>query len=333
MLKITGWKLVSQILLSVSIVYLGVLGVRMIAWGKISLVLPTFSCYYLDNRIASCFIRSLQEALTGGWKSGYTTLIVPTVMFVVLGAIFGRSWCSWVCPMGFIQDLFTRIRAFFKVRYHALSEKHKTATEITKWGIVSLLVLISLGIGIPAFFLIAFQYDLNFPFCQICPDRQISPMLIGKFNQVLKVDSGISTLTTVMGYLGIGTFVFFVMTTSFIRRMWCRLCPMGALLGLLNKVSFLSLHKEVKRCTKCGICQRSCPVQVQEVYEEKKKARIDPHACTLCYRCVEMCPEDKALQVRFLRWPIVSSKYKRFLKSGAVKVSNCKRRSLGEKQQ
>jgi ferredoxin-type protein NapH len=107
---------------------------------------------------------------------------------------------------------------------------------------------------------------------------------------------------------------------------------MGALLGLLNKVSFLSLHKEAKRCTKCGICQRSCPVQVKEVYEEKNKERIDPHDCTLCYRCVEMCPEDQALQARFLRWPIVSSKYKRFAKSAAVKAINCKRRNIGEQQ-
>jgi ferredoxin-type protein NapH len=331
MLKITRWKLASQIILALAIVYLGALGVRMIAWDKISLVLPTLSCYYLDNRIASCYIRSLQEALTGGWKSGYANLIIPTLMFLVLGLVFGRSWCSWVCPLGFIQDLFIRIRKFLRIGYYNLSEKLKDVSSFVKWSVVILLVSISLAIGIPTFFLKAYQYDLIYPFCQICPDRQISPLLIGKFNQSLKVDD-ISSITTVMSYLAIGIFLFFLVTTSFIRRMWCRLCPMGAILGLLNKISFLSLHKEVKRCTKCGICQRSCPVQVKEVYEEKKKERIDPHDCTLCYRCVEMCPEAKALQVRFLKWPIVSSKYTRFLKSGAVKVVNCKRRNISEKQ-
>jgi ferredoxin-type protein NapH len=321
MLKITRWKLASQIILALGIVYLGALGIRMIAWGKVSLVLPTLSCYYLDNRIASCYLRSLQEALTGGWKSGYLILIVPTLMVLVLGLLFGRSWCSWVCPLGLIQDLFTFIRKQLRIGFYTLSDGLKQSSAITKWFLVFALVLLSLSIGIPTFFMKAFQYDLIYPFCQICPDRQISPLLIGKFNQALKVDD-ISGITTVMSYLAIGIFFFFLITTSFIRRMWCRLCPMGALLGLLNKVSFLSLHKEVKRCTKCGICLRSCPVQVKEVYEEKKKTRIDPHDCTLCYRCVEMCPEHKALQIRFLKWSIISSKYTRFIKSGAVKVSN-----------
>jgi ferredoxin-type protein NapH len=329
MQKITRWKLGVQIILSLLIVYLGVLGVRMIAWGNISLTLPTLSCYYLDNRIASCYLRSLQEALTAGWKSGYANLIIPTVMFLVLGLIFGRSWCSWVCPLGLIQDLFIRIRKWLKISYYSLSEKLNQVSSLVKWTTVITLVALSLAIGIPTFFLKAYQYDLIYPFCQICPDRQISPLLIGKFNQVLRVDS-ISDITRWMSYLAIATFFFFIVTTAFIRRMWCRLCPMGALLGFLNKVSFLSLRKDGERCTKCGICLRSCPVQVKEVYEEKERERIDPIDCTLCYRCVEMCPEENALQAKFLRWPIVSSKYKRFIKSSAVKVSNCKRRSLSE---
>jgi ferredoxin-type protein NapH len=331
MLKITRWKLGAQIILALIIVYLGALGVRMIAWGKISLVLPTFSCYYLDNRVASCYIRSLQEALTGGWKSGYANLIIPTLMFLVLGLLFGRSWCSWVCPLGLIQDLFIRIRKYLRIGYYSLSEKLKLSSSLTKWSIVIILISLSLAIGIPTFFLKAFQYDLNYPDCQICPDRQISPLLIGKFRQVLRVDD-ISNITTVMSYLAIGTFFFFLLTTSFIRRMWCRLCPMGAILGLLSKVSFLSLRKEVKRCTKCGICQRSCPMQVKEVYEEKERERIAPNDCILCFRCVEMCPEDDALKASFFKFPIFRSRFNRFVKSGAVRVTNCKRRKLGEQK-
>jgi polyferredoxin len=107
--------------------------------------------------------------------------------------------------------------------------------------------------------------------------------------------------------------------------MWCRLCPLGALLGFLNKFSFLSLRKEGKRCTKCGICLRSCPVQVREVYEEKVKQRVTPDECILCFRCVEMCPEKDALKASFFKLPIVSSSFKRFIKSTAVKVNEKQR--------
>ncbi len=328
-MKITRLKLVAQIILSLTVIYLGYLGVRMIEWNKITLALPTLSCHYLTERIASCYIYSVQDLLNGGWKVKYANLIVPTIGFIILGLLFGRAWCAWVCPIGFIQDLFTRIRNALKLSHYNLSENLKQAAVITKWFFVLALITICIGIGIPNFFLKAYQYDLILPFCQICPGKQIFPLLAGRFNEFLPVVT-ISSLSTVMSYLAIISFVFYAVTTAFIRRMWCRLCPMAIFLGYLNKISFLSLRKEGKRCTKCGICLRACPVQVEEVYEEKEKERIDPSNCILCFRCVEMCPEKDALKIGFFKFPLAVSTYKRFLKSTEIKVTNCKRRNPGE---
>ena len=321
MLKITRLKFFVQIIFFLLIVYVGYLGVRMIEWKNIPLVLPTLSCYYTDHRIASCFIRSLQEGLSAGWKVGYTNVLAPIILLLIFGLIFGRAWCSWVCPLGFIQDLFIRIRKILKIGYYNLSENLKQVSVLIKWLFVIAILFIAMGIGIPHFFLKEYQYDLITPFCQICPSKQIFPCVEGRFNEMLTVDTIGGTLSTVMSYLAIGIFIFYLLTTSFIRRLWCRLCPMGAVLGLCNRFSFLSLRKEGKRCTKCGVCQRSCPVQVTEVYEEKKKEKIASSDCTLCFRCVEMCPEKDALKVGLFKFPIARSKYKRFLKSSAVRVS------------
>jgi ferredoxin-type protein NapH len=331
MLKITRLKLFVQIIFFILIVYVGYLGVRTIEWKNITLVLPTLSCYYTDHRIASCFLRSLQEGLSAGWKVGYSNLLAPIILLVVFGLIFGRSWCSWVCPLGFIQDLFTSIRKFLKISYYNLPGNLKQASVFVKWFFVIGILFFAMGIGIPNFFLKEYQYDLVTPFCQICPSKQIFPLVEGRFKEMLTMDT-ISSLSTVMSSLAIGIFIFYLLTTSFIRRLWCRLCPMGAILGLFNRFSFLSLRKEGKRCTKCGVCQRSCPVQVTEVYEEKKKEKIAAAECTLCFRCVEMCPEKDALKVGFFKFPIATSKYKRFLNSSAVRVSNCKRRIPSENQ-
>jgi ferredoxin len=66
------------------------------------------------------------------------------------------------------------------------------------------------------------------------------------------------------------------------------------------------------------------------VYEEKKKEMVTTIDCTLCMRCVEMCPENRALKAKFFKWDIVTSKYRRFIKSGAVIPSSVKRRKLSE---
>jgi ferredoxin-type protein NapH len=325
MLKITRWKLVSQIVFFLIIVYLGYLGVRMIQWHNFILVLPTLSCHFLDQRVANCFIYVVQDLLGSGWKTRYVTLILPVICFLILGLIFGRAWCSWVCPIGFIQDMFSRIRKYLNFGYYPLSDNLKQTSVSVKWFLILALIFISIGIGIPNFFMRAYQYDLILPFCQICPGKQIYPMLGGRINQVLKVDT-ISTLTMVMGYLAIISFIFYVVTTAFIRRLWCRICPIAIFLGYMNKISFLTLRKDGKRCTKCGICLRSCPVQVKEVYEEKEKERIDPSTCILCYRCVEMCPEKDALKIGFLKYSFWPSTFTRFLKSTAIKITKGKRR-------
>jgi hypothetical protein len=94
MLKITTLKLGSQIVCFLLIIYLGYLGVKLIEWHKIALVLPTLSCYYTDHRIAQCTLRALEEGLSAGWMVGYTNLIPTVVLFLILGLVFGRSWCS-----------------------------------------------------------------------------------------------------------------------------------------------------------------------------------------------------------------------------------------------
>jgi polyferredoxin len=90
----------------------------------------------------------------------------------------------------------------------------------------------------------------------------------------------------------------------FLRRFWCRFCPTGASLAIVNKfkafkrVPALYIDKEEEKCTKCGICKRVCPLQVTEVYEQKG-GKINTSMCMLCFRCVEMCPYEDCLKVKF----------------------------------
>jgi Polyferredoxin len=98
-------------------------------------------------------------------------------------------------------------------------------------------------------------------------------------------------------------FVVLVLAASFkVRRFWCRFCPTGISAGALNRLQFfrwvplLRLNKKGAKCTKCGICQRVCPVQVTEVYENKD-GDIHTTMCTLCLRCLEMCPENNCLSL------------------------------------
>jgi ferredoxin len=114
--------------------------------------------------------------------------------------------------------------------------------------------------------------------------------------------------TTGVPTLGVTVLGFFFVATFVVRKFWCRVCPVGAINSFFNKHSLLTLQKDGDKCTKCRICLRSCPMDIEEIYEEKGKTNISSKECIHCYRCVELCPEEDCLSVAFLEKRVIRSK-------------------------
>jgi polyferredoxin len=89
----------------------------------------------------------------------------------------------------------------------------------------------------------------------------------------------------------------------FIRRVWCRFCPTGSSLAVVNRFKgfgwapLVHIEKDETKCTKCGVCKRVCPLQVTDVYEQKG-GKIKTSQCMVCARCAEMCPYEGTLKVK-----------------------------------
>jgi ferredoxin len=114
-------------------------------------------------------------------------------------------------------------------------------------------------------------------------------------------NTGVPTLSVfVLGFFFVGSF--------FVRKFYCRICPVGAINSVFNKHSLLTLQKDGDKCTKCRICLRSCPMDIEEIYEEKGKTNISSKECIHCYRCVELCPEEDCLSVAFMEKRVMRSK-------------------------
>jgi polyferredoxin len=295
---------------------------------------PFLACYYPCGRTVTCALWELQTYIypflntERGWgveyiTSGVARLAIIVGMLVLSSLLLGRLWCGWVCPFGLYHDVLTYFRRRLKIKRVDFSEKFNKYLHQLSYVILAAMLIISMifaSYAITGTQLIpgtepggfVFTY-LATPFCTVCP---MKPLCLLLQNQVgILQTQWILSGTSFMGsfyHLGrdltsINIIILIAVTALafFVRRFWCRICPMGGLLALFNRVppfkwvSAVRLDKTAEKCTKCGICKRVCPTQVTEVYEQKE-GDVMTAQCIGCLRCVEMCPQDDALKFKFV---------------------------------
>jgi len=311
-MRVATLRLIVQAALLALLVYAGLFGMRRLMVAGVEPTLPTLSCEY-GRPIAKCFVYDLEYLLSRDASRHYRGLVEPLLFFVGLGLVFGRSWCGWACPLGFVQDLATRLRERLRGPHWILSPRLRTGLLVAANVILVTFLLLALLMGWPSSRLYALRNDLFRPYCLICPSKQLSPLLTGQWGGFLHIDP-YSRVTIGMSWLGIAVFLAVVALMWFVPRIWCRLCAMGLLMrhAQLNALSVLSLRKDVVRCTGCGNCSRACPVGIREVWLEREADDATRPDCVLCLRCVEACPEDDVLRAQLLQRPIFASSYRYF---------------------
>jgi polyferredoxin len=90
--------------------------------------------------------------------------------------------------------------------------------------------------------------------------------------------------------------IFMLVLGIFIDRAWCRyLCPLGGLIGLFGRVGLSQIERNADTCIDCNRCTRACPLNI----DVANKVAVNDLDCNTCLKCVEVCPVDKTLDLRF----------------------------------
>lgn len=229
---------------------------------------PGMNCYSCPGALGSCPIGALQSTLS---SREYKISLYVFGLISLFGVIFGRFICGFLCPFGLIQDLLFKISFVKKVR--------KLKGEKFLRGI-RFLILAVFVIILPLF--IIDITGLGKPwFCKyICPVGTLE----GGIPLVLMNES----LRSAIGFLfkwKVAILIAVLLFSIIIYRPFCRyICPLGAIYGIFNKISFVRYRVDKAKCTKCGLCQKKCELNIK-VYENPNS--MD---CIRCGKCMESCP-------------------------------------------
>jgi polyferredoxin len=300
--KITEWRIIAQTawLFVLSSALFGVPYFSSGPWTK-NIFWPNLSTRFLVYNPTTSFLYQIQSRLSSGWESYYVTIVIPLVIFILLVTILGRVWCGWLCPIGFLQDILLRIRKRLGIPYSEVSPKTVMLLNQTGYVILFLISFISFAVGVTFLGMNNFFSRAELPFEMVAPPRPITIFL----QQVLGWESWDAAIPLPGLIIALA-----IIALSFkVRHFWCRICPAGAMMSLLNRRALVSIEKDGTKCTKCRICLRACPMDIEEIYEEKELDNVTNPTCIHCYRCVELCPENGCLSVKFLNKTLTRSKY------------------------
>lgn len=233
-----------------------------------NLCVPGLNCYSCPGAVGSCPIGALQ-AVIGSRDYHFAFYVVGFLMAV--GAICGRFVCGWLCPFGWIQELLHKIPFPKKIR----SFRWDKPLRFLKYGILVVFVIL-----LPLF-LVDFIGQGEPFFCKlICPAGTLEggiPMVL--LNEPLRATIG-WLYTWKMAILAV-----LILLSILIYRPFCKyLCPLGAVYGLTNPVSFYKLRVDEEQCIRCGKCAKVCPMQVDPV---KSPNALE---CIRCGECKKACP-------------------------------------------
>ena len=198
------------------------------------------------------------------------------------------------------------------IRYSTYSADTFDKLKIIKYALLVLLILIPMGIGNSIAGLPKLNHDFGVPFCMICPGRTVLPLFNGDISQLaIDFSSKTKMVFTSLGLLMTGLFF----TGAFVKKRFvCLFCPMSAFHYIFSKASLLKLTKNADKCTRCGNCYRACDVGIRAIADDLEHKNIVKDDCMMCLKCVEACPEEKCLQVKFVGLPIFESTEEGFFK-------------------
>jgi len=233
-------------------------------------------------------------------------LVVIGILFV-LSLLFGRIYCSTICPLGILQDVLTWKSRFFRKKRKKIRYEYTPAKNILRYSILAL----TLVVFIAGSSFLVILLDPYSTFGRIA-SQLFRPLAIWGNNFLAYVFSAMGNYTFykveqvsfVPLAFGIAlTFFLLVTWLSWLKgRTYCNtICPVGTSLGLLSKISFFHISMEKSTCTRCGACEKQCKSQCID----SKTMQIDDSRCVSCFNCLSACKKNSiSYKFRYKNQPV-----------------------------
>lgn len=224
--------------------------------------------------------------------------ILALVLIVGATLIFGRVYCSVICPLGIFQDVVNWMRghagAKKKRRNRFLYSPAWQRTRLTVLTVFALLLILGLTSVLASF--VAGLIEPYSAYGRIA-SQIFAPAWDGANNMLASwsESKGNYMFYRVTAVVSIPVLIVAIVTIAGIvvaswrsGRIYCNaVCPVGTMLGYLSKYSLLRITIDTDKCINCGKCARNCKASCINA----KAHAVDYTRCVACMDCIGECRE------------------------------------------
>lgn len=224
------------------------------------------------------------------------------VLLLVLTLLFGRVYCSVICPLGVFQDVVSWTAAKRRKNRFAYSR----ALPWLRYGVLALFVVAMVAHFKPVAALLA-PYSAYGRIASnlFAPLYQWGNNLLAYLAE--RVDSYVFYTVDVWVKSGATlavaalTFVVLVILAWRNGRTYCNtICPVGTILGFVSRFAVFKPRIDTSKCNGCGLCARNCKASCID----PKAHEIDYSRCVACMDCLGKCRQGA---ITFSRKPASES--------------------------
>lgn len=206
--------------------------------------------------------------------SQISVTIGATLVWLLVSFLFGRIYCSTVCPVGTVTDIFARLGRKMPRKVKAYSYRRSRS-----WGRHVLLVyILCLLLGVMAVPFAIEPWNIM---------RNIAAAVHPDVIQATWIRFGLGFGTGVVS--GIAGIVLIIIWSVCRGRDYCTdFCPIGIGLGAIDDRTLMHIEIDPSLCTSCGRCEDACSAHCIRVSERY----VDNSRCLRCFDCLAKCDND-----------------------------------------
>ncbi|MCR5710726.1 MAG: 4Fe-4S dicluster domain-containing protein [Bacteroidales bacterium] len=211
------------------------------------------------------------------------------IFLVILTLLFGRVYCSVICPLGVMQDVVSWLSSRRKGKKNRFS--YKKEVKWLRYGLLGVFILLMV-LGLNSIAILIAPYSA---YGRIAT-QLFAPLYAWGNNLLAAISAHYGSYAFYPTEVWLKSLpVFIVAAVTFVvvavlawrgGRTWCNtVCPVGTTLGLLSRFSLLKPVINTDKCVNCTICGKRCKASCIDTQNHA----IDYSRCVACFDCIDNC--------------------------------------------